>query len=86
MNLLLSKGFLLFINGKCFLILYILYLGIIIFKVIKILNDSDIEKYVCKRFLDDEYYVLINKYNFKNMFYYIIYKLYVKGILLRNVK
>jgi hypothetical protein len=48
------------------------------------LNKYDNKDYIITPLDEDKYYVLKNSYNLKDMFYYITYKLYAKGILIKD--
>ncbi|NMM64457.1 hypothetical protein HBE96_17715 [Clostridium sp. P21] len=75
--------FLPFINGKLFLVIYGVYAVALIILLSKKLKGND-EYYVATGLDEVQYYVLDNKYSLENMFYYITYRLYAKGILLKN--
>lgn len=76
--------FLPFISGKDFLFIYAIFtiLGVIL--ILKKLNNLDSKDYVIEPLNEDKYYVLKNNYNLYNIFYYITYKLYAKGILIKD--
>ncbi|WPC43889.1 hypothetical protein [Clostridium sp. JS66] len=75
--------FLPFINGKLFLVIYGIYAVALIILLSKKLKGND-EYYVVADLDEVQYYVLDNKYSLENMFYYITYRLYAKGILLKD--
>jgi hypothetical protein len=76
--------FLPFINGKSFLVLYAIYAIVAIILLSKKINNNDSEYFVASSLDEEKYYVLKNKYSLQNMFYYITYKLYAKGIILKD--
>lgn len=76
--------FLPFISGKDFLFLYALFALIAVIFMLKKLNKFYDKDYVIAPLDEDKYYVLKNNYNLKDMFYYITYKLYAKGILIKD--
>lgn len=76
--------FLPFISGKDFLMLYALYALIAVIFILKKLNKFDHKDYIIAPLDEDKYYVLKNNYNLRDMFYYITYKLYARGILIKD--
>lgn len=76
--------FLPFISGKDFLYLYALFSLVAVIFIAKRLNRFDDKDYLISPLDEDKYYVMKNKYNLNDMFYYITYKLYAKGILIKD--
>lgn len=76
--------FLPFISGKDFLFLYVLFALIALIFMWRKLNNYDDKDYIITPLDEDKYYVLKNNYNLNDMFYYITYKLYAKGILIKD--
>ncbi|EKQ56734.1 MULTISPECIES: hypothetical protein [unclassified Clostridium] len=76
--------FLPFIKGQDFLIIYALFAIVGVIVILKIIRDNDSKDFIISNLNEENYYVLKNKYNVYNMFYYITYRLYVKGLLLKD--
>jgi hypothetical protein len=76
--------FLPFISGRDFLFLYVLFSVIAVIFILKKLSTLDDKDYIITPLDEDKYYVLKNNYNLNDMFYYITYKLYAKGILIKD--
>ncbi|WP_160691820.1 hypothetical protein [Clostridium sp. C2-6-12] len=76
--------FLPFINGKEFLFLYIMFAAIALIYILSKLNNYDDKNYIIAPLDEDKYYVLKNEYNLKDMFYYFTYKLYARGVLIKD--
>lgn len=76
--------FLPFISGKDFLFLYALFALITVIFIVRRLNKFDDKDYIIAPLDEDKYYVLKNNYNLKDLFYYITYKLYAKGMLIKD--
>lgn len=76
--------FLPFIKGQDFLVIYAIFavIGLIIIR--RLLHNSDKKDFIISGLDEEKYYVLNNKYNLHSMFYYITYKLYVKGLLVKD--
>lgn len=76
--------FLPFIKGQDFLIIYAIFavMGIII--ILKLLKGKDSRDFIISDLDEEKYYVLKHDYNLSNVFYYITYKLYFKGILSKD--
>lgn len=77
-------SFLPFISGKDFLFLYALFALIAVMFIWRRLSTFDDKDYVIAPLDEDKYYVLKNNYNLRDMFYYITYKLYAKGMLIKD--
>ncbi|MVX63521.1 hypothetical protein GKZ28_07425 [Clostridium chromiireducens] len=76
--------FLPFIKGQDFLIIYGIFAVIVLIVIRRLLNNSDKKDFIISGLDEDKYYVLNNKYNLHGMFYYITYKLYAKGLLVKD--
>lgn len=76
--------FLPFISGKEFLFLYIMFAAVVLIFILAKLNNYDNKDYIISPLDEDKYYVLKKSYNLKDMFYYITYKLYAMGILIKD--
>jgi|GEM_PF-3193069 len=76
--------FLPFIKGPDFLIIYAIFSLIGVILISKKLKSNDNKDYIISDLDEDEYYVLKNNYSLYNMFYYVTYKLYAKGVLVKD--
>ena len=76
--------FLPFIKGQDFLIIYAIFSIIGIILIAKKISSKGNRDFIISPLDDDKYYVLKNSYNIYNLFYYVTYKLYTKGSLLRD--
>lgn len=76
--------FLPFIEGQDFLIIYAIFAVIGIIIILKLLKGKDSREFIISDLDEEKYYVLKHDYNLYNVFYYITYKLYIKGILSKD--
>ncbi|OPJ59304.1 hypothetical protein [Clostridium chromiireducens] len=76
--------FLPFIKGQDFLIIYGIFAVVVLIVIRRLLHNSDKKDFIISGLDEDKYYVLNNKYNLHGMFYYITYKLYAKGLLVKD--
>lgn len=76
--------FLPFIKGQDFLIIYAIFAVIGIIIILKLLKGKDSRDFIISDLDEEKYYVLKHDYNLSNVFFYITYKLYVKGILSKD--
>ena len=76
--------FLPFIKGQDFLVVYAIFAVIGLIVIRKLLHNSDKKDFIILGLDEEKYYVLNNKYNLNNMFYYITYKLYARGLLVKD--
>lgn len=76
--------FLPFIKGTDFVIIYAIFSLIGVIVILKKMKNKDAKDYIISNLDEDKYYVLKNNYSLLNMFYYITYKLYAKGILIKD--
>lgn len=75
--------FLPFIDGKSFLVVYAIYAAFVIIIAARILKSNNGYSTVSK-IGEEKYYVMKYYYNLLHMFYYFTYKLYAKGVLLKD--
>lgn len=76
--------FLPFIKGQDFLIIYAIFAVIGVIFILKLLKGKDSRDFIISDLDEEKYYVLKHDYNLSNVFYYITYKLYIKGILSKD--
>lgn len=76
--------FLPFIKGQDFLIIYAIFAIVGIIIILKLLKGKDSRDFIISDLDEEKYYVLKHDYNLNSVFYYITYKLYVKGILSKD--
>ena len=76
--------FLPFIKGQDFLIIYAIFAVIGIIIILKLLKGKDSRDFIISDLDEEKYYVLKHDYNLNSVFYYITYKLYLKGILSKD--
>lgn len=76
--------FLPFIKGPDFLIIYAIFAVVGIIIISKLLKGKDSRDFIISDLDEEKYYVLKHDYNLNNVFYYITYKLYIKGILSKD--
>jgi hypothetical protein len=61
-----------------------MFAAILLIFILAKLNNYDNKDFIITPLDEDKYYVLKTSYNLKDMFYYITYKLYAKGILVKD--
>lgn len=76
--------FLPFIKGQDFLIIYAIFGVVGIIMILKLLKDKESRDFIISDLDEEKYYVLKHDYNLNSIFYYITYKLYLKGILSKD--
>lgn len=75
--------FLPFIDGKLFLVVYAVYAVLVIIIASRKLKNNN-GYFTASNINEEKYYVMKYYYNVKHMFCYFTYKLYAKGVLLKN--
>lgn len=80
-----NMRFLPFIDGKSFLVLYALYVILVLIYAVRILKNKD-GHFIASTLSEEKYYVMKYHYNVQHMFYYFTYRLYAKGVLLKDEK
>lgn len=76
--------FLPFIKGQDFLIIYAIFAIAGIIVISKLLKGKDGRDFIISDLDEEKYYVLKHDYNLNSIFYYMTYKLYLKGILSKD--
>lgn len=75
--------FLPFIGGKSFLVVYAVYAVLVIIIATRKLKNNN-GYFTASNINEEKYYVMKYYYNVRHMFYYFTYKLYAKGVLLKD--